>query len=122
MVLCLLTLVWKVPSPLKTLYWVWPLRLMRTWNRVPGGGAYGNEKPSAERTRRNGPFVRNRPTGPPVRSDMDSTVSLTAELGVRLALIGALLTAVGVTSYGATHWEPRAYHAPKQDVSVNQSR
>lgn len=53
---------------------------------------------------------------------MDSTRSLAAQLGVRLALIGSLLTAVGVTSYSATHWEPRAYHAPKQDVAVNQPR
>ncbi|MGQ0467922.1 MAG: hypothetical protein ACT4QG_21715 [Sporichthyaceae bacterium] len=47
---------------------------------------------------------------------MNLTGSLAAQLGVRLALIGALLTAVGVTSYGATHWEPRAYHAPKKEA------
>lgn len=41
-----------------------------------------------------------------------SVTSLASQLGVRLALIAALLTAAGVTSYSATHWEPRSYTAP----------
>lgn len=41
-----------------------------------------------------------------------SAGSLAAQLGVRLAFIAALLTGAGITSYSATHWEPRAYHAP----------
>ncbi len=40
--------------------------------------------------------------------------TMATQLGVRLALIGALLTAAGVTSYSATHWEPRSYVAPSE--------
>lgn len=47
--------------------------------------------------------------------------SMATQLGVRLALIGAILTAAGITSYSATHWEPRAYHAPSdQQVTARQ--
>ncbi|MGQ0843594.1 MAG: hypothetical protein ACT4QF_05625 [Sporichthyaceae bacterium] len=47
--------------------------------------------------------------------------ALATQLGVRLALIGALLTAVGVTSYSATHWEPRTSNAPSDSlVTVRQ--
>jgi hypothetical protein len=33
--------------------------------------------------------------------------SFLGQLAVRLSLIGALLGFAGVTSYSATHWEPR---------------
>ncbi len=46
---------------------------------------------------------------------------LATQLGVRLGLIGALITAAGVTSYSATHWEPRSYNAPsEQKMTVRQ--
>ena len=40
------------------------------------------------------------------------STTLVTQLGIRLALIAALLTAAGITSYSATHWEPRSYVAP----------
>jgi hypothetical protein len=41
-----------------------------------------------------------------------SSRTLVTQLGVRMAFIAALLTAAGITSYSATHWEPRSYTAP----------
>jgi|GEM_PF-4197079 len=37
-----------------------------------------------------------------------SVRSFAAQLGVRLAVIAALLAAAGTASYSATHWEPRS--------------
>lgn len=50
-----------------------------------------------------------------------SVGSFATQLGVRLALVAGLLTAVGVTSYSATHWEPRTQHAPT-DYEVSARR
>ena len=36
-----------------------------------------------------------------------SVRSLASQLAVRLAVVGGLLTVAGVTTYSATHWEPR---------------
>jgi uncharacterized protein YqgC (DUF456 family) len=38
--------------------------------------------------------------------------TLAGQLAIRLAVVGAVLTAVGVTSYNATHWEPNMVNSP----------
>lgn len=39
------------------------------------------------------------------------------QLAIRMAVVGAVITAAGVTSYHATHWEPNIVNSPPIQMS-----
>jgi hypothetical protein len=41
------------------------------------------------------------------------------QLAIRMTVVAAVLTTAGVTSYQATHWEPRIGNSPPTQVATH---
>ena len=46
-----------------------------------------------------------------------SVKTFVGQLAIRMTMVGALLTAAGLTTYHATHWEPNIVNSPPIHMS-----